>query len=142
MLDSLLLLIARLEPIYESESDSPPPTKHSHKNEIMTPPANHWNEEDYIYGLDTREKDEGFPQICSSVSFSSYTLHDSLMAALVPTASSYINMCGSVCPCNKDHSTCMKCAHRHETFKNHCTLGSSALMHFPPLRDAFMTYYK
>ena len=146
-LDSPLLLTKRLKPIYKSESDSPPPIKHSkcfHRNEIMAPPTNHWNKEDFIniYGSDASNEDEGFPRMCSSVSLCPHTPYDPLMAALVPTASSHINMCGSVCSCNENHCICMKCAHRHEDFKNHWILDSSASMHFIPLRDVFTSYHK
>ena len=64
------------------------------------------------------------------------------MAALAPTASSYINICGSVHSCNENCCTCVKCTHRYDDFKNHWILDSGTLMHFTPLRDAFMTYYK
>ena len=64
------------------------------------------------------------------------------MAALVPTASSYINMCGSIQLCNENHCNCSKCVHRHEDFMNHWILDSGASMHFTPRRDAFTTYHK
>ena len=139
-------LAARLEPIYESDEDSPPLAKHSkraHQNQIMAPPADHWNEEDLIdiYGSGVENDDDDFIRMCSYV-LHSLCPHDSLMAALVPTASSYINMCGSVHPCNENHCNCFKCAHWHEEFMNHWTLDSGTSMHFMPLRDALTTYHK
>ena len=48
-------LATRLEPIYKSNEDSPPPakcSKHTHQNQIMALPADHWDKEDLvnIYG--------------------------------------------------------------------------------------------
>ena len=73
MLDSPpLLLAARLEPIYESNEDSPPPakcSKHAHQNQIMAPPTDHWDKEDLvnIYGLGVENDDDGFVHMYSSV---------------------------------------------------------------------------
>ena len=98
----LLLLTIGLEPIYEldlptyeSELDSPPPakcSKHAYHNQIMAPPTDSWNKEDFIdiYGL-SRNEDDGFPWICLSVSIPLYThmthqwqhLHPQLVVILV-----------------------------------------------------------
>ena len=93
-------LATRLEPIYKFDEDSPSLAKHSKHtcwNQIMALPADHWEEEDLIniYGLGVENDDDGFVRMCLSV-LHSLCPHDLLMAALVPTASSYINMCGSV----------------------------------------------
>ena len=116
-------LAARLEPIYKSDKDSPPLAKRSKRarcNQIMAPPADDWDKEDLIdiYSSGVENDDDGFVHTCSYV-LHSLCPHDSLMAALAPTASSYINMCGSVCPCNENHCNCSKCAHWHEEFMNH-----------------------
>ena len=105
MLDSSPSLLAtRLEPIYELdqltyklELDSSPAkcSKRACHNQIMAPTTNYWDE------------DDGFIRMCSSVSFPLYTSHDPLMVALAPTASSHINICGSVHLCNKNH--CKAC---------------------------------
>ena len=139
------LLAARLEPIYESNEDSPPPAQCSKcacKNKIMALPADSWNKKDFIDIYGSASKDDGFPQMCSSVLHSLICPHDLPMAALVPTASSYINMCGSICPCNENHCNCSKCVHRQEGFMNHWILDSGASMHFTPHRDALTTYHK
>ena len=65
-------LAARLEPIYESDEDSPPLAKHSKRacqNQIMAPPADHWNEEDLvdIYGSGMDDDNDGFVRMCSYV---------------------------------------------------------------------------
>ena len=106
MLDSPPQLLAtRPEPIYKSNEDSPPPPKHSKcacQSQIMALPTDHWDKEDLvdIYGSGVKNDDNGFVHMCLLVLLS-LCPHDSLMAALVPTASSYINMCGSVHPCRK-----------------------------------------
>ena len=87
-------LVTRLEPIYESDEDSPSLAKHSkcaRRNQIKAPPADHWDKEDLIdiYGLGVENDNDGFVCMCSYV-LHSLCPHDSLMAALVPTASSYI----------------------------------------------------
>ena len=109
----------------------------------MVPPADHWDEEDLvdIYGSGMDEDNDGFVCMCLYV-LHSLCPHDSLMAALAPTASSYINMCGSICPCNENHCNCSKCVHQHEEFKNLWILDSGASMHFTPRRDAFTSYCK
>ena len=109
----------------------------------MVPPADHWDEEDLvdIYGLGMDEDNDGFVCMCLYV-LHSLCPHDSLMAALAPTASSYINMCGSICPCNENHCNCSKCVHQREEFKNLWILDSGASMHFTPRRDAFTSYCK
>ena len=139
-------LAARLEPIYESDEDSPPPAKRSKqacRNQIMAPPADHWDKEDLvdIYGSGMDDDNDGFVRMCLYV-LHSLCPHDSLMAALAPTASSYINMCGSIRLCNENHCNCSKCVHWHEDFMNHWILDSGASMHFTPQRDAFTTYHK
>ena len=132
ILDSLPLLTSQLEPIYESEPDSPPLAKCSKctHHKIMAPSTDHYDE------------DDGFICICSSALHSLLIPHDSLMAAFVPIASGYINICGSVCLCNENHFNCSKCVHQHEEFKNHWILNSGASMHFTPHRDAFTSYHK
>ena len=105
-------LATRLEPIYKSDEDSPPPakrSKHAHRNQIMALPTDHWDEEDLvdIYSLGVKNDDDGFIRMCLYVLYS-LCPHDSLMAALVPTASSYINMCGNVHLCNENHCKCSK----------------------------------
>ena len=129
-------LTARREPIYESDEDSPPPakcSKHTCRNQIMALPTDNWDEEDLvdIYGSGMDDNNNVFVRMCSYV-LHSLCPHDSLMAALVPTASSYINMCGSVRPCNENHCNCSKCVHRHEEFLNHWILDLGASMHFTP----------
>ena len=84
----------RLEPIYESDEDSSTPAKRSKRtqqNKIMAPPADHWDEEDLvdIYGLGVENDDDGFVRMCSYILHSLCT-HDLLMAALAPTACSYV----------------------------------------------------
>ena len=140
------LLAARLEPIYESDKDSPPPAKRSKRarqNQIMALPADHWDEDDLvdIYGSGMDDDNDGFICMCLYV-LHSLCPHDSLMAALAPTASSYINMCGSIRPCNENHCNCSKCVHQPEDFMNHWILDSGASMHFTPRRNAFTTYHK
>ena len=66
------LLTARLEPIYESNEDSPPPAKHSKcacRNQIMALPTDHWDEEDLvdIYGSGAENDDDSFICMCSYV---------------------------------------------------------------------------
>ena len=105
-------LTARLEPIYESNEDSPPLAKCSKCtccNQIMALPADHWDKEDLIniYDSGVENNNNGFICMCSYV-LHSLCPHDSLMAALAPIASSYINMCGSVHPCNENHCNCSK----------------------------------
>ena len=65
-------LATRLEPIYKSDEDSPPPAKHSkraHWSQIMAPPADHWDMEDLanIYGSGAKNDDDGFVCMCLSV---------------------------------------------------------------------------
>ena len=110
---------ARVEPIYKSDEDSPPPAKHvkcACCNQIMVLPADHWDEEDLIniYSLEAGNDNDDFVWMSLSVPHSLINPHDLLMAALAPTASSYINMCGSVHPCNENHCNCSKCVHQCE----------------------------
>ena len=96
------LLAARLGPIYEPNEDSPPLAKHSKctcQNQIMALPADHWDEEDLIniYGSGVKNEDDGFVRMCLSV-LHSLCPHDSLMAALAPTAS--ICVVAYIRPCN------------------------------------------
>ena len=79
--------------------------------------------------------DDGFIWMCSLVLHSLTDPHDLLMAALAPTASSYINMCGSVCPYNENYCNCSKFVHQHEEFMNHWILDSGTPMHFTPHRE-------
>ena len=82
-------------------------------NQIMAPSTDHWDEEDLvnIYGLEAGNDNDGFVWMCLSVFYSLIDPHDSLMAALVPTASSYINMHSSIHLCNENHCNCSKCVH-------------------------------
>ena len=108
------------------------------------PPTDQWNEDDLIniYSSEAADGDNGFIWMCSSVLHSLIDPHDLLIAALASTASSYINMYGSVHPCNENHCNCSKCVHQCEKFLNHWILDSGALMHFTPRRDAFTSYHK
>ena len=91
------LLATRLEPIYESDEDSPPLAKCSkctHHNQIMVLPADHWDEEDLIdiYGLEAGNDNDDFVWMCSSVLHSIIDPYDLLMAALAPTVHSYCTL--------------------------------------------------
>ena len=102
-----LSLTARLEPIYKSDKDSPSLAKHSKcacHSQIMALPTDYWDEEDpvNIYGLGVENDDDGFVCMWLYILHSLFP-HDSLIAALAPTASSYINICGSIHPCNENH---------------------------------------
>ena len=79
----------------------------------MALPTDHWDEDDLIniYGSEAGDGDDEFVQMCLSVLHSLIDPHDSLMAALVPTASSYINMHSSIHLCNENHCNCSKCVH-------------------------------
>ena len=132
-----LLLATRLEPIYESDEDSPPLVKCPKctcQNQIMALPTDHWNKEDLIdiYGSEAENDNEGVICMCSSVL---HWLCPQLVVKL-------IHMCGSVQPCNEKHCNCLKCVHWCEKFMNHWILDSGASMHFTPWRDAIMTYHK
>ena len=89
------------QPTYELEPDSPPLAKCSqcaHQNQIMALPTNHWNENDLIniYDLEAVDGDDGFARMCLLVFFPLFTPHDPFMAVLASTASSHINICGSI----------------------------------------------
>ena len=95
-------LTRRLEPIYNSDEDSPPLAKCFQcacRNQIMVLPTDHWDEEDLvdIYSLEAGSDNDGFVWMSLSVLHSMIDPHDSLMAALAPTVHNYIDMCGSVC---------------------------------------------
>ena len=79
----------------------------------MALPTDHWDEDDLIniYGSEAGDGDDGFVQMCLLVLHFLIDPHDSLMAALVPTASSYINMYSSIHLCNENHFNCSKCVH-------------------------------